>query len=403
MTTKPHRPAVDATPVAPAAGSPSPWAVRAGLVVALVLTLAGLALAGHARTAPGCHTLGRPAPESGSPIAVGWSRRWAGVASRPCYLLPIPARGTWLVTFGLGKTAATALTLTADGAAGPVRQAADLHHLRRVSLTVPATGGSLRAGLEPASVPITVTSVTLTLARHETTPPRTIFADDFDGPRLDSAKWRPELGDHGWGNRELQNYTASTANLAVTAGRLSIIARRGPAPGTFTSGRLNSRFSAAYGHLEARIRTPGGAGLLPAFWMLGADAARLHWPRCGEIDIMESLGRREPSTVHATIHGPDQAGRPWQLEVPMSTPRPPSGGFHLYTLDWWPGSVQISFDGTAYASFAPEDLSPGRPWLFDKPYYVLLNVAVGGDWPQSPSPSLRFPQTMQVDYLHWQH
>ncbi|MFI1989553.1 family 16 glycosylhydrolase [Actinoplanes sp. NPDC020271] len=316
--------------------------------------------------------------------------------------MPIPARGTWLVTFGLGKSAATALTLTADGASGPVRQRADLHHLRRVSLTVPAAEGRLRVGIEPLPGPVTVTSVTLTLARRGTDPPRTIFADDFDGRRLDRTKWRPETGDHGWGNRELQNYTASTANLTVAADRLSITARRGPAPGSFTSGRLNSRFSATYGHLEARIRTPDGAGLLPAFWMLGADAARMPWPRCGEIDIMESLGRREPSTVHATIHGPDPAGRPWQREVTTATRQSPSDDFHRYTLDWWPGSVQMSFDGTAYASFAPEDLSRGDPWLFDKPYYVLLNVAVGGGWPGPPSPTLPFPQTMQVDYLHWQ-
>ncbi|GAA2909039.1 hypothetical protein Acy02nite_59130 [Actinoplanes cyaneus] len=377
--------------------------VRAGLVLALVFTLAGLALAGDPRSASGCSTMGGPAPAARSPIAVGWSRRWASTGSRPCYVVPIPARGTWLVTVGVGKSTATALTLMAEGASGPVRQTADLHHLRRVSMTVPAAEGSLRVGLVPASGLITVTSVTLTLVRRETTPLRTIFADDFDGRWLDDAKWRPETGDHGWGNRELQNYTASTANLAVTAGRLSITARRGPASGSFTSGRLNSRFSASYGHLEARIRTPGGAGLLPAFWMLGADAPRIGWPRCGEIDIMESLGRREPSTVHATIHGPDRAGRPWQREVAMATPRPPSSGFHLYALDWWPGSVQISFDGTAYASFAPEDLAPGHPWLFDKPYYVLLNVAVGGDWPKAPSPALPFPQTMQVDYLHWQH
>jgi beta-glucanase (GH16 family) len=341
-------------------------------------------------------------PEATGPLAAGWSRRWASAGSRSCYAVPIPARGTWLITFGVGKSAATTLTLRAEGVSGPVRQLADLHHLRRVSMTVPAVAGTLTVNLEPVSGPVTVTSVTLTLARRETTPPRTIFADDFDGRRLDHARWRSETGDHGWGNRELQNYTASTANLAVTAGRLFITARRGSAPGSFTSGRLNSRFSATYGHVEARVRTSGGAGLLPALWMLGADAPRVDWPRCGEIDIMESLGRREPTTVHATIHGAGPTGRPWQLTTPMATPQPPSEGFHRYTLDWWPNSVQISFDGTAYASFAPEDLAPAHPWLFDKPYYVILNLAVGGDWPGTPSPALPFPQTMQVDYIHWQ-
>jgi beta-glucanase (GH16 family) len=276
--------------------------------------------------------------------------------------------------------------------------------MRRVAMTVPASEGGMRVVLEPAGGLTVITSVTLTLARTDTRPPEMVFSDDFRGTRLDRTKWRPETGDHGWGNRELQTYTSNARNILVGADRLALTARREQVPGrpdSFTSARLDSRFSAAYGHIEARIRTPGGAGLLPAFWMLGADADHLPWPRCGEIDIMESLGQREPSTVHASVHGPDDHGEPWQLTTSLVTDQPLADDFHTYAVDWWPHSVQMSIDGTAYASFAPEDLPPGRSWPFDKPYYLLLNVAVGGDWPGTPSPALPFPQAMQVDFVRW--
>ena len=369
-------------------------------------------------------------------IAVGWSRRWASSAAPAvdgrgetwepdtsiahggtlrnvpsgatqrvgvrCYLLPVPVRGTWSVTFGLGSPpdhAATALTLTTTGATGVVRQNADISTMRRVTMTVPAAEGRMRIELGTDVGQTVITSVTLTLARTGARPPGLVFSDDFRHTGLDGTKWRTETGGHGWGNRELQAYTSASGNVSVSSDRLAITARR--APGSFTSARLNSRFSAAYGRIEARIRTPGGAGLLPAFWMLGADSGRLPWPSCGEIDIMESLGQREPSTVHASLHGPDRRGRPWEHSASQVTTHPLADGFHTYTLDWWPHSIQMSIDGTAYASFAPEDLSPGERWPFDKPYYLLLNLAVGGDWPGTPSPALRFPQTMQVDFVRW--
>jgi hypothetical protein len=425
------------------------WAWAAGLASALAFTSTVIALTG--RYQPGaaendnsrCSARGERfmTSEAHSAVAVGWTRRWAtstapivdgwgdtwepdtliarggtlrkarsGVSQRvgaQCYMVPIPVPGTWIVTFGVGSPsdgAATALTLTATGASGVVHQTAAISTMRRVSMTVPAAEGQMRVDLEAAVGHTVITSVTLTLARKGIRPPRIVFSDDFPGSRLDKTKWKPETGDFGWGNRELQNYTSAASNIVVNAGTLAITARRERVPGrpdSFTSARLDSRFSATYGHIEARIRTPGGAGLLPAFWMLGADSSHLPWPGCGEIDIMESLGQREPSTVHATVHGPDRRGEPWQLTTSLGTGQRLAEGFHTYTLDWWPHSIQMSVDGTAYASFVPEDLPPDQSWPFEKPYYLLLDVAVGGDWPGTPSWALPFPQTMQVDFVKW--
>jgi beta-glucanase (GH16 family) len=423
-----------------------------GLASALAFTSVGVALMGRyqpgtatvfAADLPDCSERSGQAmaPMAHSAIPVGWSRRWAssttpivdrhgdtwepdtliarggtlqnsaaGATQRlgvQCYLVPIPMRGTWTVTFDVGPPsdgAATALALSATGAAGVVHENADISTMRRVTMTVPAVEGSLPVSLEPAEGRTVVTSVTITLARKGTEPPELVFSDDFRGTRLDDLKWQRETGSHGWGNRELQSYTSKAGNILVNADRLAITARRERAPdGTdaFTSARLNSRFAATYGRIEARIRTPRGAGLLPAFWMLGADSHSLPWPYCGEIDIMESLGQREPSTVHASLHGPDDRGQPWQLTTSLVTDHQLADGFHTYTLDWWPHSIQMSFDGRAYASFAPEDLPHDQGWPFNKPYYLLLNVAVGGDWPGTPSPALPFPQSMQIDYVRW--
>jgi beta-glucanase (GH16 family) len=411
----------------------------AGLVCALALTSACVSPNNVVPDNPDCSRMsGRVvAPVAHSAIAVGWSRRWAsstapivdsrgdtrdpdtliarggtlrnvrsGATQRvgvQCYILPIPVGGTWTVTFGVGSPTGS-LTLTATGVAGVVRQNADVSNMRQVSMTVLAAEGGLRVDLETAVGHAVIDSVTLTLAKQGTQPPKIVFSDDFHGTGLDHTKWRTETGNHGWGNRELQAYTSNAGNIRVDADRLAITARRKRVPGrpdSFTSARLNSRFSVAYGHIEARIRTPGGAGLLPAFWMLGADSSQLAWPNCGEIDIMESLGQREPSTVHASLHGPDHRGRPWERTASLVTGRPLADDFHTYTLDWWPHSIQMSFDGKAYASFTPSDLAPDQHWPFDKPSYLLLNLAVGGDWPGTPSSALRFPQTMQVDFVRW--
>lgn len=230
-----------------------------------------------------------------------------------------------------------------------------------------------------------------------------LAADEFDGPAgsaPNSAVWRFDLGAGGWGNGELQTYTDSRRNAALDgAGNLVITARR-EADGSYTSARLKTEgtTTAQYGRIEARIRIPRGQGIWPAFWMLGADIGSVGWPACGEIDVMENVGY-EPAVVHGTVHGPGYSG----AQGVSAAYRNPTGaafadGFHVFGVDWRPDAVTWTVDGTAYRTVTRQDVG-ANPWVFDKPFFVVLNVAVGGSWPGSPDASTRFPQQMTVDWV----
>ena len=234
-----------------------------------------------------------------------------------------------------------------------------------------------------------------------------VWSQEFDGgagSAPDPSVWNLETGGGGWGNGELQNYTNSRSNSALDGnGNLVITARR-EADGSYTSARLTSQgtYTAQYGRIEARIRIPRGQGIWPAFWMLGADLPQVGWPACGEIDVMENIGR-EPGSVHGTVHGPGYSG----AEGISGTATLPSGAFaddfHVYGVDWRPGSISWTVDGAVYRTVTPADLGGDR-WVFDKPFFVILNLAVGGGWPGSPDSSTRFPQQMTVDWLRvWQN
>ncbi|WP_416394588.1 MULTISPECIES: family 16 glycosylhydrolase [unclassified Curtobacterium] len=230
-----------------------------------------------------------------------------------------------------------------------------------------------------------------------------LAADEFDGPAgsaPNSAVWRFDLGAGGWGNGELQTYTDSRRNAALDGtGNLVITARR-EADGSYTSARLKTEgtTTAQYGRIEARIRMPRGQGIWPAFWMLGADIGSVGWPACGEIDVMENVGY-EPAVVHGTVHGPGYSG----AQGVSAAYRNPTGaafadGFHVFGVDWRPDAVTWTVDGTAYRTVTRQDVGT-NPWVFDKPFFVVLNVAVGGSWPGSPDASTRFPQQMTVDWV----
>ena len=168
----------------------------------------------------------------------------------------------------------------------------------------------------------------------------------------------------------------------------------------YTSARLKTQklFAQKYGKFEARIRIPKGQGMWPAFWMLGDDFPTAGWPGCGEIDIMENIGR-EPATVHGTIHGPGHSGDD-SLGAPYFVP---SGivadDFHVFAVEWEPNEIRFYVDGHLYETRTPADLPAGARWTFDHPFFLILNVAVGGKWPGSPDASTKFPQQMLVDYV----
>ncbi|MFC7328098.1 ricin-type beta-trefoil lectin domain protein [Marinactinospora rubrisoli] len=230
-----------------------------------------------------------------------------------------------------------------------------------------------------------------------------VWSDEFNGAagtRPDPNKWTHETGDHGWGNNELQNYTTSTANSAHDGqGNLVITARR-EADGGYTSARLITKdtFTRQYGRFEARIRVPRGQGIWPAFWMLGSDFDEVGWPNSGEIDIMENIGR-EPGTVHGSLHGPGYSGgNPLTGSYTLPGGRALADDFHTFAVEWGPDSISWFIDDVRYQTRTPADAG-GNPWVFDHPFFMLLNVAVGGNWPGYPDGTTTFPQTMTVDYV----
>ncbi|MGP3984192.1 family 16 glycosylhydrolase [Streptomyces sp. KR80] len=237
------------------------------------------------------------------------------------------------------------------------------------------------------------------------------FVDDFNGPAgsaVDSTKWQIETGDNV-NNHERQYYTAGNKNAALDGqGNLVITARKeNPANyqcwyGTcqYTSARLNTagKFTQTYGHYEARIKITRGKGMWPAFWMLGNDIGSVGWPNSGEIDVMENVGH-EPTKVYGTIHGPGYSGS-GGIGASYSSPNgaPFADAFHTFAVDWTPNSIKWSVDGTVYQTRTPADLG-GKTWVFNKPFFIILNLAVGGDWPGDPDGNTTFPQQMLVDYV----
>jgi beta-glucanase (GH16 family) len=236
------------------------------------------------------------------------------------------------------------------------------------------------------------------------------WSDEFDGASGSHpapSKWKFETGGDGWGNHELEYYTDRSENSRIDQGKLIIEARREDYRGKdgvtrqYTSARLVTRgtFCQAYGRFTARIKLPRGQGMWPAFWLLGNDIEKVSWPACGEIDIMENIGK-EPASIHGSMHGP---GYSHELDF-TSTYKLPGGpkfsdNFHVFTIEWEPNVVRFYVDDYLYATFVPAQLPSGKKWVFDHPFYIILNLAVGGDWPGPPDSTTEFPQQMLVDYV----
>ncbi len=239
---------------------------------------------------------------------------------------------------------------------------------------------------------------------------RLIWSDEFDQPdgsRPNPSRWGYDTGGGGWGNQELESYTSRTNNARIEKGMLVVEARKEEYQGAdhvarhFTSARLNTqgKFTTTYGRIESRIRLPHGQGIWPAFWLLGANIGNVGWPACGEVDIMENIGR-EPTQVHATVHGPGYSGGNGIGRSYLSPNGSPfSDDFHVFAMEWLPGQMRFLVDNQPYFTLTPASLPPGTAWVFSGPEFIILNVAVGGNWPGSPDASTVFPQRMLVDYV----
>jgi beta-glucanase (GH16 family) len=229
-----------------------------------------------------------------------------------------------------------------------------------------------------------------------------VMSDEFN---VDGAPnpilWSNNIGtgSDGWGNKELQYYTDRSENIVVKDGMLKITALKAPYMGSFyTSARIltKGKFEQKYGRFEARIKLPLGKGLWPAFWLLGANSDVVTWPQCGEIDIMEYLGSK-PTSVFGTVHGPGYSGG-MAISKSFSLPNDRfENDFHIFGIEWGENYINYYVDDVLYNQITPANVT--GEWVFNQPFYIILNMAVGGNYPGSPNSETVFPQTMIIDYV----
>jgi len=228
---------------------------------------------------------------------------------------------------------------------------------------------------------------------------------DVDGA-LDSSLWSFDIGNGegtpagaGWGNNELQYYTNRSENLTVQNGVLIITAKKESYEGaSYTSAKIltKGKFDQAYGRFEARIRLPYGQGMWPAFWLLGSNIDEVEWPNCGEIDIMENRGQ-EPTITNGTLHGPGYSGGLAITKAYDLVNDRFDTGFHVFGIEWGPEYINFYVDDVLYNQITPADVT--GEWVFNQPFYIIINLAVGGSFVGSPNSETSFPQTMLVDYV----
>jgi beta-glucanase (GH16 family) len=337
------------------------------------------------------------------------------------YIIQVPAPATYAINLYLAETRFSrprqrVFDVSAEGVVKAsdvdIIEAAGRNHAYHVSFTAVVTDGQLDLGFINKIDQAKVNGIEVAFLRRSTAARHLVWSDEFNGVQnspVDSRRWRHETGG-AWGEGELQSYTPRKANSHQDGrGRLRIVARaegfRGMDSITrdYTSARISTqdRYSFRYGLFEARLKMPLGRGVWPAFWALGTDIDQVGWPECGEIDVMEHLGQ-EPTTASGTIHGPRDGGganadyKPGRSVVHTT---PLAQEFHTYGVQWLPGSIQFYFDGRPYWSITAADLPAGSRWVFDHPFFLILNIAIGGKWAGSPDASTTFPQALLVDYV----
>jgi glycosyl hydrolase family 16 len=231
--------------------------------------------------------------------------------------------------------------------------------------------------------------------------PRLLWSDEFNGTSIDTSNWGFDLGNSGFGNNELENYTNRTENARIENGMLVIEARRENLGGSqYTSARMNTGGHHAFGvntWIEARIQAPQGRGIWPAFWSLGANIGQVGWPSCGEIDIMEMQGQN-PFRNFATMHWADSNGAHASFGTTFDSSTSFAAGFHVYAMSRTTTTIRWYIDGVQYFE---GDITNGinSTQEFQGQFFILLNVAVGGNFVGSPDGTTVFPQQMRVDYV----
>jgi len=232
-----------------------------------------------------------------------------------------------------------------------------------------------------------------------------VWSDNFEGAAGElpnPANWTFDIGtgQDGWGNQELQYYTNRPENVSLDGeGHLVITTRRESFGGMpFTSARVKTQglFDQTYGRFEARIKNPYGPGIWPAFWMLGSNIETVGWPQSGEIDIMEMRGQ-DPMIIHGSLHGPGySAGNPISGSYALKNARFDTD-FYLYAVEWFPDRIDFFVNDYLYKRIRSKDV-PGE-WVFNTPFFMIINVAVGGNYVGFPTDQTPFPQQTMIDYV----
>lgn len=228
-----------------------------------------------------------------------------------------------------------------------------------------------------------------------------VWSDEFNEKTVNNAVWTFEsgTGGNGWGNNELEYYTGRPVNVKTEGGNLVITARKEDYENRhYTSARIKTKNHGdwLYGKFVARMKLPKGEGMWPAFWLMPTESAYGGWPHSGEIDIMEMIGA-EPSTVYGTAHYGTQTHHQHGCHTSIGQGTL-SDGFHTYSVEWSPDNIRWFFDGKQYCQVSKSSIAPEH-WPFDQNFYIILNLAVGGNWPGNPDSSTVFPQKLIVDYV----
>lgn len=251
-------------------------------------------------------------------------------------------------------------------------------------------------------VTLILTSCSNDTAQQVTTFTNLVMQDEFNvAGTPDSKIWgyNTGTGSNGWGNNELEYYTSRPENVVVKDGMLQITAKKESYMGSgYTSARILTKglFEQKYGRFEARIKLPWGQGIWPAFWLLGANSDTVSWPQCGEIDIMENRGQ-EPTLINGTLHGPGYSGGNSITKSYSLMNDRFDNDFHIFGIEWGPKYINFYVDNVLYNQITPEKVK--GEWVFDQKFYIIINLAVGGNYVGSPNNTTIFPQTMLIDYV----
>jgi beta-glucanase (GH16 family) len=243
-----------------------------------------------------------------------------------------------------------------------------------------------------------------------------IWSDEFNGPAGSSpnpANWNYDTGGGGWGNAELEYYCAPTSGTPCNPGNPNIyldgngnlVIKAINSGGTWTSGRMNTngKFQVQYGRIEARMKLPVGAGIWPAFWMLGTNIGSVGWPTCGEQDIMEWVPQYTPTTTSSHIHGPGYSGSKG-IGADFTFPnggRTDDASYHVYGVIWAANKLQFYRDDYTkpFLTLTPANIPAGTQWVYNHPFNILLNLAIGGGFPGNPDASTPNPAIVLVDWV----